>query len=324
MILNQPHVSRIPPVPEPPARPLWSVMIPTFNCGRFLPQAIASVLAQALSPDTMQIEVIDDHSTVDDPEKIAAEVGGGRVGFFRQAAKVGHIKNFQTCLQRARGHLVHLLHGDDYVLRGFYGAMERAFTEIPEAGAAFCRSILIDEQGHQLSCTSCLQDNSSLLQDAVLHLAAEQHIMTPSIVVRRSVYENLGAFDERLVCGEDWEMWVRIAAHYPVWFEPRLLAVYRMHRDSHTGRHVRTGEDTRHIHQAIDIMASHLPRSVAETLSRRAKETYARSAFDTAISLLKQRDFTGGMAVAKEAFRLSRSPSIFLYAARRAAKLLLS
>ncbi|HSU87730.1 MAG TPA: hypothetical protein VLL56_02780, partial [Terriglobia bacterium] len=72
------------------------------------------------------------------------------------------------------------------------------------------------------------------------------------------------------------------------------------------------------------IMASHLPRSVAETLSRRAKETYARSAFDTAISLLKQRDFTGGMAVAKEAFRLSRSPSIFLYAARRAAKILLS
>jgi hypothetical protein len=119
-------------------------------------------------------------------------------------------------------------------------------------------------------------------------------------------------------------MWVRIAAHYPVWFEPQLLAVYRMHRDSHTGRHVRTGEDTRHIHLAIDIMASHLPRSVAETLSRRAKETYARSAFDTAIALLKQRDFTGGMAVAKEAFRLSRSPSVFLYVARRSAKILLS
>ena len=64
-------------MPEPPARPLWSVMIPTFNCGRFLPQAIASVLAQAPSPNTMQIEVIDDHSTVDDPEKIAEEVGGG-------------------------------------------------------------------------------------------------------------------------------------------------------------------------------------------------------------------------------------------------------
>ena len=41
--------------------------------------------------------------------------------------------------------------------------------------------------------------------------------MTPSIVVRRSVYERLGSFDRRLVCAEDWEMWVRIAAHYPIW-----------------------------------------------------------------------------------------------------------
>jgi GT2 family glycosyltransferase len=324
MIPNQSHVSRIPPVPEPPARPLWSVMIPTFNCGRFLPQAIASVLTQAPSPDTMQIEVIDDHSTVDDPEKIAREVGGGRVGFFRQTANVGHIKNFETCLQRARGRLVHLLHGDDYVLEGFYCAMERAFAEDPEAGAAFCRSILIDEQGHQRSLTSCLQDNSSLLRDALLHLAAEQHIMTPSIVVRRSVYEDLGAFDQRLVCSEDWEMWVRIAAHYPVWFEPQPLAVYRMHRDSNSGRHVRNGEHTRHVHMAIDIMASHLPSSVAERLTRCAKGTYARSALDIALALLKQRDLTGGMAVAKEAFRLSRSPGVFLYAARRSARTLLS
>ena len=311
-------------MPEPPARPLWSVMIPTFNCGRFLPQAIASVLAQAPSPDTMQIEVIDDHSTVDDPEKIAREVGGGRVGFFRQTANVGHIKNFETCLQRARGRLVHLLHGDDYVLEGFYRAMERAFAEDPEAGAAFCRSILIDEQGHQRSLTSCLQDNSSLLRDALLHLAAEQHIMTPSIVVRRSVYEDLGAFDQRLVCSEDWEMWVRIAAHYPVWFEPQPLAVYRMHRDSNSGRHVRNGEHTRDVHMAIDIMASHLPSSVAERLTRCAKGTYARSALDIALALLKQRDLTGGMAVAKEAFRLSRSPGVFLYAARRSARTLLS
>lgn len=323
MILNQSHAIRIPPLPEPLARPLWSVMIPTFNCGRFLPQTITSVLAQAPSADTMQIEVIDDHS-VDDPEKIVEEVGGGRVGFFRQTANVGHIKNFETCLQRAQGSLVHLLHGDDYVLDGFYRAMETAFVEVPEVGASFCRSILIDEQGREKSRTASLQNEAGLLQDALLHLAAEQHIMTPSIVVRRSVYEDLGGFDERLVCAEDWEMWVRIAALYPVWFEPKPLAVYRMHRDSNSSHHLRTGENTRYIHLAIDIMESYLPSSVAATLSRRAKKTYARSAFDEALALLKQRDLAGGMAVARAAFRLSRSPGIFLYAARRSARMLFS
>jgi hypothetical protein len=38
---------------------------------------------------------------------------------------VGHIKNFETCLQRAQGSLVHLLHGDDYVLDGFYCARKQ-------------------------------------------------------------------------------------------------------------------------------------------------------------------------------------------------------
>ena len=187
-------------------------------------------------------------------------------------------------------------------------------------GASFCQSILIDEQGREKS-VQPLQNDAGLLQDALLHLAAEQHIMTPSIVVRRSVYEDLGGFDERLVCaglsvGQD-------AALTPSG-SAKPLALYRMHRDSNSSHHLRTGENTRYIHLAIDIMESYLPSSVAATLSRRAKKTYARSAFDEALALLKQRDLAGGMAVARAAFRLSRSPGIFLYAARRSARMLFS
>ena len=63
----------------------------------------------------MQIEVVDDASTLDDPETVVREIGKGRVNFFRQSRNVGHTKNFETCLRRARGKVVHLLHGDDYV-----------------------------------------------------------------------------------------------------------------------------------------------------------------------------------------------------------------
>ena len=45
-----------------------------------------------------------------------------------------------------------------------------------------------------------------------------------SIAVRREAYECLGGFDARLKCSEDWEMWVRIAARYPIWHEPAPLA----------------------------------------------------------------------------------------------------
>src|SRR5262245_36101477 len=113
----------IPPVPAGTPRPLWSVMIPTYYCAAYLQQTLSSVLAQDPGIALMQIAVIDDHSTKDDPEAIVQELGQGRVEFYRQSQNLGHTKNFQSCIERSRGQLIHLLHGDDYVLNGFYRQM---------------------------------------------------------------------------------------------------------------------------------------------------------------------------------------------------------
>jgi len=105
--------SPVPKVAEEVSRPLWSVMIPTYNCAQFLRETLASVLMQDLGPEVMQIEVVDDYSTQGDVEAIVQEMGQGRVGFYRQPENRGHVWNFQTCLERSQGRLIHLLHGDD-------------------------------------------------------------------------------------------------------------------------------------------------------------------------------------------------------------------
>ena len=92
---------------------------------------------------------------------------------------------------------------------GFYLALQRGFDAEPAVGAAFCQSIYIDADGHELSIQSKEQSDAGLLVDTLLRLATEQRIMTPSIAVRRRVYERLGGFDKRLKCSEDWEMWVQ-------------------------------------------------------------------------------------------------------------------
>jgi hypothetical protein len=57
------HRLRVLPVPEGSMPgPLWSVMIPTFHCARFLRQTVESVLSQGSGPDVVQIEVVDDCS----------------------------------------------------------------------------------------------------------------------------------------------------------------------------------------------------------------------------------------------------------------------
>ena len=112
-----PIIQQVPPGVD---RPLWSVMIPVYNCAAYLPETLRSVLQQAPGPDEMQIEVIDDHSTDADVEKLVKEIGRGRIAYYRQPQNVGSLKNFETCLNNARGHLVHLLHGDDRVRMGYY------------------------------------------------------------------------------------------------------------------------------------------------------------------------------------------------------------
>lgn len=297
--------TRIDPVPAGQPRPRWSVMIPTFNCADFLADTLRSVLAQDPGPNDMQIEVVDDASDRDDPASVVAEVGQGRVAYHRQPHNVGHIANFDTCLQRSRGEIVHLLHGDDGVRPGFYASLQRGFDAEPGLGAAFCRPTYIDSAGQVLSVAALEAQSRGLLADAIPRLAEEQRIMTPSIVVRRAVYEELGGFDRRLVCSEDWEMWVRIAARFPVWYEPEPLALYRMHDNSNTGRHVRSAADMAYTRRAIEIFQEYLPPDIAPQIIATARATYARTAFGNAAQLLGQRDWVGAFNQFRESFRLS-------------------
>jgi glycosyltransferase involved in cell wall biosynthesis len=307
MAEEHPYRAAVPPLPPGISRPLWSVMIPTYHCATYLRQTLASVLAQDPGPEMMQIEVIDDHSTADDPAAIVKEMGYGRIGFYRQPHNVGITRNFHTCLRRSRGTLIHLLHGDDYVRNGFYRTMQQAFVERPDIGAAFCRHIYTDEHGHWQTLSPLEQRTSGVLNNGLAWLATEQRIMTPSMVVRREVYENLGGFDGRLLCSEDWEMWVRIAAHYPIWYEVEPLAVYRMHRHSNTGRHIRTAEDMHYTHLAIDIFQSYLPGHMARDIANRARETYALAALDTAHKMLRQADLAAALAQVHAALACCRS-----------------
>jgi len=299
--------ARIPPIPEGESRPLWSVMIPTYNCAKYLRETLASVLAQDPGSEMMQIEVIDDRSTDDDPAAVVAELGQGRVGFYQQPKNVGVPKNFETCLERSRGKLIHLLHGDDYVCEGFYRKMQQAFETRPDIGATFCRHIFMNQEGHWQALSDLEQTESGILSNWLERLAAEQRIMTPSIVVRREAYEKLGGFDHRLLCSEDWEMWVRIAANYPICYEVEPLAAYRMHSNSNTGRHIRTGEDMRYTREAITIFKSYLPDSIAERVLNQARETYAFSALDMAYSVLTKPDLVAAIVQIREALQFSCS-----------------
>jgi glycosyltransferase involved in cell wall biosynthesis len=286
-------------------------MIPAFNCAGYLRETLQSVLVQDPGPEQMQIEVVDDCSTDDDPEAVVRDVGRGRVCFYRQESNVGHVRNFETCLLRARGELIHLLHGDDRVRPGFYTTLERPFGERPDIGAAFCRHICMDTDAHWLWLGPLLRDEPGVLEGALIRIASRQPVMTPTVVVRRVVYERLGGFDRRMsYCGEDWEMWVRIAANYPVWYEPQPLAEYRRHRVSLTARSIQTAENIRDIRRAVSIYRAYLPPADAARVTRKALELSATWGTGLAGEMLVAGNRRAAVAQVWEALRCSRSPRI--------------
>lgn len=215
-------------------RPLWSVIIPTYNCAHYLKETLQSVLEQDLGSEQMQILVVDDFSTKDNPEAVVQEMGQGRVEFFRQAHNVGKVSNYETGLLKSKGRFIHLLHGDDKVSPGFYNEMTAVFENNKGAGAAFCRSLYIDDLSRWKGLTGLIQDEDGIVEAIDKKLYVQQLIQTPSMVVKREVYETIGAFDRRLNCMEDWEMWIRIAHQYPIAVSNKVLAEYRTHAKNAT------------------------------------------------------------------------------------------
>ena len=289
-------------------------MIPTYNCASYLRETLASVLSQDPGAGRMQIEVVDDASS-DRPDAVVEELGGGRVSFFRQPRNVGHVANFNTCLERSRGRLVHLLHGDDCVREGFYAAIGRLLETEAEAGAAFCRYIAIDEAGDWSSIAPLEQRSAGVIPGWLQKIAVGQRLQTPCMVVRREVYERLGGFDPRGGFAEDWEMWVRIAADRAVAYEPEPLALYRVHSLSRTGRMLRTGENVRDLRRVIEINREHLAPAEADEITSRALRETATTCLRRARRMLGAGDVDAMWAQVREAVRSDPSPRVLAEAA---------
>jgi hypothetical protein len=124
-----------------------------------------------------------------------------------------------------------------------------------------------------------------------------------AIVVRRDVYESLGAFDARLEHGADWDMWKRIAARFPDWYIPEVPARYRVYSHSDTSRLVRTGANVVDMRTAIHLSAEYLPPADVPRLKRLALRNCAREAANSAERLLKSGDRSAAFARIRESWK---------------------
>jgi glycosyltransferase involved in cell wall biosynthesis len=260
--MNGPTSDQTPPRPEPISagtpRPLWSVMIPTYNCAALLRQTLASVLAQDPGPEIMHIEVVDDCSTKDDPEAVVREVGKGRVNFYRREKNGGNTSNFNACLMRSRGHLVHLLHGDDIVYPPFYRRIGEVAAAHPDIAAFFVRCYQIDSEGQIETLLWRANEFEKPTRDPGPRLPYLNIFQPPGVVVRRSFFEMHGGY---LPClwNSDWEMLFRVVTQGGALALNEPMAAYRVFPTNLSSHMVRIGVYVRDIVNIGEIFAKRLP-----------------------------------------------------------------
>lgn len=286
------RIQHCPPVAprqeEASARPLLSVVIPTYEPEQFLIEAVRSVLSQDPGPAAMQIVVVDDGSKGTRPAALLEGIApAGRIEFHEYADNLGLAGNWNRGISVARGQFVHLLHQDDTVHAGFYSKLLAGLERSPDIGMAFCRHAFIGDDNRIERISHLERRHPGVLPRWLERICETQRIQCPAVIVRREVYEALGGFRTDLRYALDWEMWARIASRHAVWYEPEVLANYRRHARTETARLEAVGQTSSDTMAAIEILATHTPLARRASIRRRAYRRLVRSHLRRASKLLE-------------------------------------
>ncbi|TMI23352.1 glycosyltransferase [Candidatus Bathyarchaeota archaeon] len=207
-----------------------SVIIPAFNAGKWIRETLKSMICQDLP--YFEVIVVNDGSTDDTADvvrnfplvKLVNKCNGG-LGSARNAG-----------IKVARGEYVAFVDADDL---WFPQKLRRQIDLVERTGFAwvYCDGYVFDDTtGRNLYRFS---QSMSLHRGYILpQLLLECFIPSPTPMIRRRVFEEVGYFDEDKIIHmrEDWDMWLRIAARYPIGLVAERLVRYRLHGSGNTSR----------------------------------------------------------------------------------------
>lgn len=202
--------------------PEVSVVIATYNCARFLPEAIESALAQTWTD--REIVVVDDGSTDDTTEVMANYRHLPEVRYFRQPHR-GHARTKNFGVAQSRGRWLAFLDADDIWLPEKLALqLELAQSSSWEPGVVFTRRLVVNAQGQAIDLPEIPPVRGQVLSELLL----ENFVCFSSAMVHREVWDAVGSFDDALVFPIDYQLWLRIAVGHTFDFVDQPLVKYRV------------------------------------------------------------------------------------------------
>jgi len=195
-----------------------SVIIPTYNRGWILREAIESVLAQDY--ENFELIVVNDGSN-DDTERILAEYGGSITVLEQANQGVSAARN--NGVAHANGTLIAFLDSDDLWLPEKLSVQVAFFQANPEALVCQTQETWIRD-GRRIYPKNRHQKQSGLFFGRSLDLC----LVSPSaVMMKKHLFEEVGGFDEKLPACEDYDLWLRVGVRIPIFLIDEPLVIKR-------------------------------------------------------------------------------------------------
>jgi len=211
--------------------PKVTVIIPTYNMAKYLPEAIESVLNQTYKD--FEIIVLDDGSTDDSKEIVKKYIDQSRnnIRYIYQENQ-GVVKARNKAIMNARGEFIAFLDADDKFYANRLEEEIKVIEKHPDIGLVHADDTEITESGE---CINIQRRNKKCLSGYIFKnlYTRKASISIPTVLIKKECFEKVGLFDEnlsKLGC-EDREAWLRIAREYRIEYINKVLAYYRRNRE---------------------------------------------------------------------------------------------
>lgn len=210
--------------------PSVSLCVPTYNRAEFLAESLRSLVAQTY--DDLEVVVVDNCSD-SDTARVVRSFKDPRVSYYRNETNLGSRRNWNRCLELAKGRYIAICHDDDLYDPQYVRLTVEMLGSNPSVGFVHTAVHVIDETGRWIRTYRAYPTDRLIAgREAFLQFLTQSHdVVFATVLARREAYAAAGLFEPRYLCA-DFEMWLRMSLLFDVAYLSTALVSYRIHHAS--------------------------------------------------------------------------------------------
>ncbi|MBJ7595842.1 MAG: glycosyltransferase [Candidatus Dormibacteraeota bacterium] len=213
--------------------PWLTVVIPTYNGGRYLRSTLASIERER--PVGIEIIAVDDGSSDATMDILTSSARTLPIRLVRGPGRAGWVGATNIGAREARGTWLCMLHQDDLWLPGRLRSLQHTSSHNPHAGLLVGESEFLDESGRRIGRWRLpWHGTPPQPTEMARRLYVQNWLALPSCAVKTNLLKALNYLDEDLWYTADWDLWLRLVRDAPIAIAHGVLSGFRIHGSSQT------------------------------------------------------------------------------------------